>query len=688
MSFVVRYRSIKLRKLKIISSVILVCGTFSVSANNIDSLLKIDLSSAHDTVVFYINYNLAEAYYATGKTGDDISGKKHLDKSLQIAIDQKNLAHEIKTRKLRAHLFQQNNQLNECVQEYKKLEKLYVKTGDHAGRANAVYRIAGAYFYSSQINTAIKYGKKYMELAKTLNSKSSLARGYMLMGVLYSNTHKNEKEAEECFLEEIRLKKETGDSSKLGISYNNLGSFLIGVNRLAEAELFLRLAIDMGIKYRDSLVVAYGSFELGNLYARQLKWKRANESYATALNIWEKTREDNHRVQGYLRYAQSLYNSGNAVDGYRYLEKYLKLSALNDSLQNVETLNTLEAKYQGEKNARENKILTQKDKLREARYQQSQLVLWAVSGGLLLVLFLMFFIYRGLRQKKTANKKLAESYSLLEEKNNEILGSIYYAKRIQDALLKEDKFLKDCTIEHFILFAPRDIVSGDFYWSMRENDFMYVAVADCTGHGVPGALLTMLGSSFLNEMVSLSPGIGTAELLNGLRERVIRELNQEASFDSTRDGMDISIARINLKTYEICWSGANSPLWIVKSEERREKSGNAAQNNASLLSLSSSFHEVKADKQPVGFSHHMIPFSEHHLTLEKGDQLYFFSDGYADQFGGEKLKKLKSSNFKKLIAQYAVHSPAEQKKQLALFFEDWKAGHEQLDDVCVAGLRL
>ena len=253
------------------------------------------------------------------------------------------------------------------------------------------------------------------------------------------------------------------------------------------------------------------------------------------------------------------------------------------------------------------------------------------------------------------------------EKRQEIVDSIYYAKRIQDALLKEQEYVSKHLPDHFILFKPNDIVSGDFYWGLEKQEYWYMAAADCTGHGVPGAFLTMLGTSFLNEINATPALLTPAEILNQLRERIIKDLHQTGKAGESKDCMDISLLRLNLQTKEMLWAGANNPLYYISGNE---------------------LYETKPDKQPIGHADNLKPFTNHSFRLLKDEAVYIFSDGYSDQFGGPGGKKFMSKKLKETILSISALSLFEQKEKLNEIFENWKGNLQQIDDVCVIGIRV
>lgn len=253
----------------------------------------------------------------------------------------------------------------------------------------------------------------------------------------------------------------------------------------------------------------------------------------------------------------------------------------------------------------------------------------------------------------------------LQEKNREITDSITYAKRIQNAVLPPHDLLQEYVKDCFILYKPKDIVSGDFYWFEKKNDVLLVAAADCTGHGVPGAMLSVVCSNALYRSVNEFDLIRPGEILDKTRELVLDAFAK--SSEGIKDGMDISLCAIDLRTRRVSWSGANNNLWYLK--------------NGALC-------EIKAHKQPIGKTGHQLPFPTHDVPLEKDDVLYLVTDGYADQFGGAEGKKFKRRQLEGLLHATGSMPLDTQKRTLDRVFENWRGELEQLDDVTIIGIRL
>jgi serine phosphatase RsbU (regulator of sigma subunit) len=269
---------------------------------------------------------------------------------------------------------------------------------------------------------------------------------------------------------------------------------------------------------------------------------------------------------------------------------------------------------------------------------------------------------------RTQKVEIEKSKLVAEEKNKNITDSITYAKRIQQAQLPKMDEIHASFPDCFILFKPKDIVSGDFYFFYKNEHSVFIAVADCTGHGVPGALMSMIGSEKLNDAVSLSSD--PSEILNRLNKGIKTSLRQSESLDSTKDGMDIALCSVNKKDYRLKYAGANRPLWVIRNGQN-------------------TIEEIKATKKAIGgFTEDNQQFSTHEIKLQERDTFYIFSDGYADQFGGEYGKKVMTRKFKEVLLEVRDKPMFEQEIYLDSFIESWKAGAEQVDDILVIGVRL
>jgi len=265
-------------------------------------------------------------------------------------------------------------------------------------------------------------------------------------------------------------------------------------------------------------------------------------------------------------------------------------------------------------------------------------------------------------------EEIETQLEVIAVKNRSITDSINYARRIQDAILPPEELIYSFLPQSFVLFKPKDIVSGDFYWIAEKDQNIILAVADCTGHGVPGAFMSMLGITLLSEIVNKYPVNAALEILDMLRQNVITALRQTGEKNKTKDGMDISLCVINKDFKTLQYAGAYNSIYLIRQNK--------------LI-------EYKADRMPIGI--HIVEknnFTNNEIDLLEGDEIYMFSDGYVDQVGGDKLKKYLTVNFKRLVTQISDLPVSQQKEILNTTFEEYRGKYEQVDDVIVIGFRV
>lgn len=336
----------------------------------------------------------------------------------------------------------------------------------------------------------------------------------------------------------------------------------------------------------------------------------------------------------------------------------------------LEKQNGLILKRKNEIVAQEKEILFQKNilKAQVIKIKNQNTFLSISIIVILIIVFLMIFSIRSNRMVKNANLKLAEQNIIIARKNHEITDSINYAERIQRSILPPLLEVITALPESFILFKPKDIVSGDFYWFFESDDKILIAVADCTGHGVPGAFMSAIGSEKLNEAVMHSDDVST--ILQSVNIGMKKVLHQSGNENSTSDGMDIAICAFNKDMTKVAYAGANRPIWVIR-------------NGNSII------EETKATKAAIGgYTIDEQEFAKHEINLQKNDTVYLFSDGFADQFGIRNNKKLKTKSFKKEILVNQFKSMEDQKRHLDSFIENWKGNIEQTDDILVVGIRV
>lgn len=368
---------------------------------------------------------------------------------------------------------------------------------------------------------------------------------------------------------------------------------------------------------------------------------------------------------------------------YEYRGRLIDVDDRINKLEKIQKLKEDEYKLnltKKENELTEKELEVKAEQLRTEKANSQNLILYFVVFVVALILIFTVWIY--LRTRRL-NRTIELSRIVLQQKNKEILDSINYARRIQDAILPPRKYYQSLLPNVFVFYRPKDIVAGDFYWFEKLGDQVIFAAADCTGHGVPGALVSVICHNALNRAVKEFELRDPGEILQKVSELVVETFVK--SDREVKDGMDVALCLLNTKTNELVFSGANSPVWIVKTKVA------VAENVLGDNMLESDKHvliELRGNKQPVGHSIKKDAFLSKKIQLDKGDMIYMSTDGYADQFGGDKGKKLKSKFFKEKILQIQTFDLSDQQKVIMSVFEQWKGDLEQVDDVCVIGVKI
>jgi serine phosphatase RsbU (regulator of sigma subunit) len=396
---------------------------------------------------------------------------------------------------------------------------------------------------------------------------------------------------------------------------------------------------------------------------------------------------------------------------------YSKLSDFHNayiysSLQNEEIISNTESTYNLTKNLvflyknlerekeAEINLLEQQSTIEQLKNKRQKIIsITTGSIGILLLLLVAGLFHRFLYIRRTNAKinrqkdeieaqrdEIELQRDLLIRQKKDITDSLKYAQRIQDALLPSQTYIKSLLSEFFILFKPRDIVSGDFYWIKEIQNHLVFIGADCTGHGVPGGFMSMLGVTLLNDLVRPEILDNPEAVLGQLREKIKEMLTQEGRIEEQKDGMDMAIAILDKESRQLRFAGANNPLYLIRSNHR-DTNGDLAPF-LSMQNEDYKLFELKGDNQPIGVHWEENGFSNHIIDLEENDSFYIFSDGIIDQYGGEHRKKFKTANFKKLLLSIQTESMEYQKKLIEDSFTSWKGDQEQIDDVCVIGVRI
>jgi serine phosphatase RsbU (regulator of sigma subunit) len=566
--------------------------------------------------------------------------------------------------------------------------KMKEESGDRLGMANTLNNIGNIYKEQDDNAKAIDYYNQSLAIYQELDEPDGLMTTSNNLAGIYLDMGQIEKARSlywMCYEKSMSL----DDKKGLSDAYNGLGLVYKELDKLDSAEIYFNQSLILRESIGDAKGIAETLNHLATIYFEKGNIKLAIQFSERSMQLGREMNSRTHIKTA----AELLWKINKKINNpAKALEMYELFIQMRDSLQSEENRMEImrhEFEYQYEKQAAADSILAaESNKIKDAELQtknleskQRKMQNYVLLGILALTLILGGIIFHRFRVTKmqkgiieSQKLQVDQAYDILEIKNREITDSIKYAQRIQNAILPTNKRIKECLQDSFILYQPKDIVAGDFYWLEQRDGKILFAASDCTGHGVPGAMVSVICVNGLNRAVRENGLTEPGKILDKTRELVIAEF--EKSDDDVKDGMDISLCALSMSDMKLEWAGANNPLWIFRHDQKQ-------------------IEEIKPDKQPIGKVEKPTAFNTHQVKVNKGDIVYLITDGYKDQFGGENLpdgrvggKKFKAAHLKKLLLSMHHESMDTQKKILADTFEMWKGNLEQVDDVCILGIRI
>ena len=500
--------------------------------------------------------------------------------------------------------------------------EIWRAVGDRENESRTLKALGYIYEIFDDYENAVDNYMKCLEISQEIGDKNGESNACNPLSGIFLKQGDLEK-ADELIERSIALKEETGDLRGMAFSYYGKGKVLYEQSQYRSAEEYflksLHLHYEMGERLGEGLVkrkLAMVYFTTGDL-------DRAEEFTIMALDVGRHIENDDIVYESYHQLYQIAKARGDVELSLSYYEKFHEFK---ERVMNTE--------------------ITGKVKARDAIHASE-------------------LSRKEAEIERLKNIELKKAHDEIEEKNKEITESIRYAQRIQRAILPTPERWYAEFPESFALFMPRDHVSGDFYWMKKKGSKIVFAAADCTGHGVPGAMVSMVGYNGLNQLVDRLNITKPSAILDNLCRYIKLALKSEEL--DINDGMDMALCTFDKKTFKLQYAGANNPLYQVRGNE---------------------LFEYTADKQPVGNYQYLKNFTTHNIDIRKGDRIYLMSDGYADQFGGEKHKKFKTANLKQLLLDIQEHSMSVQHEILVNSFQQWKGDHFQVDDVCLLGIEI
>lgn len=605
-----------------------------------------------------------------------------------------------------AKVYQKKREFKKAIEFFEKSLVIDMELKKDKEVAASYLIIGNCYYELKKFDVAEEYYNKALSAFESLRLKKESSIALNNLGNVYYENKKFDK-AIEYYNRSVSLKEVVNYKSGYALTLHNIGNIAKSKNEIDKAIGYYNKSILRAKVVNDNIVIARNYFAFNEVYSLQNNHKKALEYfklYSSIIQIVQGADVPGQIVETMIKY------EGDAIS------KDSELSVLKGEL--------VKQKLYSQAIALKNEAANAEVERMETKMKQNKIILIASAAGFLIILlFSMFLLFNYKKLRKaynvisehekvierqtqeieaqrdfvikqgdriaSQNVKIKEQRDLAYAQNKEILDSVDYAKYIQTALLLPEDEVMAALPDHFVLFKPKKVVSGDFYWirnvkytdiNKAKNVFVIVA-ADCTGPGVPGAVMSMLGVSLLNEI--LNKIVETQEysllqtdyMMNALRNKFIKSLHLKGKEGETKDGMDLAICLFDPAEQALQYTGANHPLYIVRkpTESNPEHS----------------IEELKADKIPIGMYEEVVrTFTKNNIQLAKGDSFYIFSDGYYDQFGGPKGKKFKVKQFKELILSIQGHSLDEQKIIINQAFEEWKGDNEQVDDVLIVGMKV
>ena len=688
--------------------------TFSFYAQNIDSLESI-VSSLKGKEKAVVLSDLC--YYLSAS--DVVKSEKYGNVCLNLAIElndsvlianayndlsilytlksnyKKGLAYNLKAYEIRKKLNDPDKMISSlskigvCYSELTEFENASkylieaIKIVEDNGLENKYYLIydnlGGLYKEMEDYNDALIYYTKAHDYAVELKNEKSIILTLVNMANVYHKKGDYDKSLELHLKAEENIEM-AADYRTKALIYSNLTTIYSVRNDVKKALAYSEKSIPyyQALSNYDGLSLIYNN--IAGIYLENYEVKENQAKVLHNLNLAKAYADSSESLIRILNNVESFGTYYLFVGDYTKSKEYRHIS---DSLQkmiynseNNKLVEELTLKYQTEKKEKEIELLNKSNLLKDAdlkrgeeeRKRKSAQLQFAFSIVIALVILAVVFFRNNLHKKKNnallvqKNTEIMKQKHIVEEQNTDILSSIIYAKRIQTAILPTKKVEKENLSDSFVLYKPKDIVAGDFYWIENKNGIVLFAAADCTGHGVPGAMVSVVCNNALNRAVREYGLSEPGEILDKTREIVIEEFGK--SDEDVKDGMDIALCSLDGNVLK--YAGANNPLWIVSKGE---------------------VIETKANKQPIGKCENQEPYTTHTFELSKNDTIYIFSDGFVDQFGGDKGKKLKASAFREILLSIEKESMETQMKIIDETFEAWKGDLEQIDDVCIIGVR-
>ncbi|MBI1288079.1 MAG: tetratricopeptide repeat protein [Flavobacteriales bacterium] len=553
---------------------------------------------------------------------------------------------------------------------------IYVKLGVDSLEAHQLSKIGSVYYFSEQneLALALKYYEEAFSKFNSLGLTADAAFNLNYSGYV-EWARGNEAKSLEIHQEALKMFEAIGDQKGMATSLSDIGFTLNSLGRFDEALNYHFKALELEKELGEELMQIPTLNNIGISYQNLKKYELAIKYSSESLAMAEERQATNRIVEASRTLAETYEKMGDLKNAIRMLKKFKSKSDSLLNLNEVKKLTQQSMKNEFEKTKTQMMLEEEKrEVLQQAELKRQKLL---GDGMIIVTLFigiLALILYRSYHAKNKSHEELSRmnavilnQNTLVERKNRDITDSINYAKRLQEAILPNENRMKRKLADVFTFYLPKDIVSGDFYWLETIDEYTFVAVADCTGHGIPGAMVSMVCYSALTRSIREFDLRNPNEILDNCREMIVRTF--DGGNHEVHDGMDISLCCINRKQDRLLFAGAHNSIIHIPRK--------------SILSGNPELNIITADKQPVGSYVREQPFTQTEVHIADGDLFYLFTDGYVDQFGGVNNEKFKQRRLRELITDICSKPLNEQYRIIEKTFKDWKGKRDQIDDVCV-----
>lgn len=559
--------------------------------------------------------------------------------------------------------------------------KLNTEIDNKPGIAICYLAMSNVYIELLKYDKAIEYAERSIDIRKTTSDRKGIATCYLSIGIVYAYQYKYDQ-ALKYMNQSLLINRELGNKKGIAKALENIGIIYKEKKMYKQAIANYEEALAIFREEEQTHSAASTLIHIGNLNNELGQFDKGKKALLEAVRLSKEIGTLDLLGLSYQSLSQNAYLTKNFREAYDYHVEYKNVMDTIFNKENSQALSDIKTQYEVDKKETELKTQARIEKERllvkaQEDKKQQNIIIAGVLGILMLVSVFSVFIFRGLQKNKKANRiitaqktEVERQKHMVDEKQKEILDSITYAKRLQMAILPPAGFIESFIPDNFVLYMPKDIVAGDFYWmhviKTGGRELIYIAAADSTGHGVPGAMVSIVCSNALDKAINDFELTDTGKILDKTRDLVLETFAR--SGEEIKDGMDVSLLCIDKANGDVTWSGANNQLWY--------------------LSPSLGLKEIKPDKQPIGKADHLKPFTTHAINAEKGTIFYLMTDGFADQFGGPKGKKYKYKQLEEVITTNSHKSLSEQRIALEESFKNWKGELEQVDDVTIIGIRV